>query len=219
MTEYPILMNEFSVRAILDGRKTQTRRVIKPQPRYCTSLFLSPVWLWRKQDYTFDSEFQLKRALIENCPYGAPGDRLWVRETWQLWHQVGPEGCYEIWGDGNNQHGIPKSCPESKNGWPWMLAYRANGEIDDMKWRPSIHQPRWASRISLVIEDVRVQRVRDISYQDILAEGINLHPTHDDSVLAFIGLWDSVNPVSHRYYENPWVWAITFGVDGGISYD
>ena len=143
MTERPILFSAEMVRAILEGSKTQTRRVIKPVPTFngggaCHDAdalqqdYVEPHWVFP-----------------EICKYGAPGDLLWVRETW---------GQYPI-----------ELNPEPCDAW-----YKAtsNGPPPPFKWRPSIHMPRWASRITLRITDVRVERLQDISEDDARAEGV-----------------------------------------------
>ncbi len=130
------------VRAILDGRKTQTRRVIKEK-------------LMRGEG-----------AHVNNCPYGKPGDRLWVRETWQ-----GPLFYDEI----------PEDWNSDKYKTPEYCYYKASGDSCDFtdsddnfveRWSPSIHMPRWASRILLEVTNVRVERLHDISEEDAIAEGL-----------------------------------------------
>lgn len=173
MRERGIIFSAPMVRALLAGHKTQTRRVIKPLWSRCLDLGDE------------DDREQARR----DCPHGAPGDRLWVRETWGAWPHAG--GGVRI---------------ES-------LRYRATDERppdagDAWRWRPSIHMPRWASRITLELEQVRVERVHRMEYCDALAEGV-------ESLAHFRHLWDSLN--SERGYpwaSNPWVWAITFRVLG-----
>ena len=173
MKEYPILFSGPMVRAILEGRKTMTRRVIRPLG-----------------DHSYWSG---------NCPYGQPGDRLWVQETW--------------WTNGENKS--IESC-----------AYRARDKSPDHmlgeKWHPSIHMPRWASRLTLENISVRVERVQDISEEDARAEGVdpivdalgNIYAQDGYSIgyrLAFTDLWDSIN--AKRGYScesNPSVWVVEF---------
>lgn len=192
MKERSIIFNSEMVQAILEGRKTQTRRVIKPQPKYTLDKSLSPVDI--------------------PCPYGKPGDLLWVRETWQMLERWGTEfgGApyeYDLY-DG----AIPKE--QSRN---IFIEYRADG-YGDGPWHPSIFMPRWASRIMLEVTGVRVERVKDISWDDALAEGIYHHGktccsidmfsvlaeeelTHgydtpgccDSPVGSFSYLWDSIH--------------------------
>ena len=211
MNARPILFAGPMVRALLEGRKTQTRRVVKPQP-IGNSLFLAgsrvvegmTVWGAR-------------------CPYGQPGDLLWVRETWQEFFVDELPTARRNGRPG--RMGIPAQ-PERRA----MVAYRADGEMDDHSvhgaavWRPCIHMPRWASRVTLRIADVRVQRLRDISEADARAEGshqegaqtgrIDANGTPEEVgsyVLGFYGTWTQINGIS-SWDANPWVWALTFAV-------
>lgn len=200
MKERPILFSGAMVRAILNGRKTQTRRVLK-------GLALS--WL---DEFMFTPEFV---ADPDNamCPFGVPGDRLWVRETWlqeydpitvksyfpprALYKATESRHCVQFDGDGFaeiNKDGTEKS-----------------------PWRPSIFMPRWASRITLEITKVRVERLQEISEEDCLAEGC---PDALGSEYCIDGmscrkawyadLWDSINGKNHPWASNPWVWVIEF---------
>lgn len=240
--ERPILFSGEMVRAILNGRKTQTRRVVKPQPEYhvdagimetyprvCGPEWFEPVVIDRHGEeqpgeevfgiYSEDGEYGCK------CPY-PPGTRLWVRETWleldkeHWWDSSQPkEATYltgEHWG-------------ERKNG----IAYRASTDTegDDIrreygyKWRPSIFMPRWASRITLEVTEVRVEKLNSISEEDARAEGIvtkwlqrgkdgELSEWCDrygnTAIKLFRELWDSINGKKHPWESNPWVWAYTF---------
>jgi hypothetical protein len=194
MTDHPILMSAPMVRAILAGTKTQTRRAIKPQPESrpgmgCTRL----VFKNRKGAPLLEEALEAPGPLLRNalCPYGSPGERLWLRETW---------------------------APLTKG-----YAYRADpcwNASPDGRWRSSIHMPRAASRITLEITEVRVQRLQDISEADAVAEGIV--PTHDgyglpdgshfhaaDPRICYWSLWDSINGQGSTE-SNPWVWAVSF---------
>lgn len=168
----PIPFSASKTRAILDGRKTMTRLVIKPQP--CSNVVISG---------SFEAP----------CPHGKPSDRLWVREAFN-------------------------TC----GGKPF---YRADGELHpDWKWRQSMRMPRWASRITLEITAVRVERLRDISEEDAKAEGMSDVPYIMDweqdirgfgpgSITRprFRHLWDRYNAKrGHGWDTNPWVWVITF---------
>ena len=169
MKERPIIMTGESVRAILEGRKTQTRRVIKPQPRNGKD--------WR-------------------CPYGQSGGRLWVRETWQAQSITG-----EWW------HKVKKDERPLHN---WSVVDRATlpASLNEMppKWISPLFMPRWASRITLEVTGVRVERVQDISEDDAIAEG-----TGSTSVYRL--LWDSINAKrGYSWDSNPWVWAVGFKI-------
>ena len=210
MKEKPILFSGPMVRAILEDRKTQTRRVMKIQPRPHVDVSAGFV----DGRYTDGAQFY-------KVPYGQPGDRLWVRETFALWHRTSVEYSLE-WDT------ITDKAADALEvyGQNIQIAYRADGE-DDSGWRPSIFMPRWASRITLEITEVRVQRLQDISEEDAIAEGIgkqflpdlkgNRFHWHDDkqdrcttAAAAFHGLWDSINGKTYPWYSNPFVWAITF---------
>jgi hypothetical protein len=199
--ERPILFSGPMVRAVLDGRKTQTRRVVKhPGDFLGAGGRHGGDWddprLWGWEDPEHPSHFIVLAREPEpgdvpvRCPYGVPGDRLWCRETWAP--AVDDNGRFAFYAASN-----PDPSPFS------------------FRWRPSIHMPRWASRISLEIAEVRVQRLREIGAADIVAEGIHpIGPEHHPKVLRddFRTLWDSINgkrPVC-AWDDNPWVWAISF---------
>lgn len=202
MKERPILFNAEMVKAILSGRKTQTRRMVK---------FLL-------RDVNMGCELagnelagEVKAGDYSNCPLGKPGDQLWVRETWS---------------DVNNA-----GCPS--------VAYRADGEVRDLgeedgeeadpnlekywfatwypdlingtegRWRPSIHMPRWASRINLLISGVRVERLDDISLHDARCEGIVDHHNVGQEKYLFSRLWRDIYG-EESWSDNPWVWVIEF---------
>lgn len=229
MKERPILFNADMVRALLDGRKTQTRRILKSQPPEGCGLIevgtFAPIVIDRKGEqqpgpdtfgaFSEDGEWGLK------CPYGQPGDRLWVREAFQ-----GPLV------DGEEMEKDPsyfKNMSRYKN--PKHCAYRASGDsceyVDPdgdliQRWRPSIHMPRWASRITLEIVSVRVERLKSISKTDAEAEGVErhgdswrdyTHPTEChfalDARTSFATLWKSINGVD-SWNGNPWVWVVEF---------
>lgn len=185
--ERPILFNGAMVRAILDGSKTQTRRVCKGQ-----------------RELSNNHDFQLDR-----CPYGKSGDRLWVRETWSKSKQPYLSGHIFYRADGET------------NGKQFALSYVER----ESKWRPSIHMPRWESRILLEVTNVRVERLQDISEEDARLEGItcggclncggnescSCEDPKPDARDSFIWLWESINGQGSWIY-NPWVWVIEFKV-------
>ncbi len=185
------------VRALLQSTKTQTRRVVKPQPvarqgmvnaRYCGHPNL---WL---RDGKCDITDPAKEW---RCPYGQPGDRLWVRETFSHFER--------------NDQLKPGA----------EIFYRAEDECLELRpWRPSIHMPRWASRITLEITGVRVERLQDISEADAMAEGAPpSHPSIDRISREFgyadfprswyAQLWEQINGPG-SWDANPWVWAVEF---------
>lgn len=191
------------VRALLDGTKTQTRRVVKQ------SLERLGDGDWHAFDhkginYRVNARHTTVVAwanLLQFCPYGQPGDRLWVRETWQHSnHPYGPadESCAifyraDYWDDPHGMDG--EKSPEGK--------YR--------EWRPSIHMPRWAFRILLEIVSVRVERLQDISRGDAMGEGCPFPnmAQGDDPRQWYADLWESLNGPG-SWAADPWVWVIEF---------
>lgn len=206
--ERPILFSGPMVRAILDGRKTQTRRALNPQP---TKPHYVP---FGHADGAVGAIFNDQPGInhgdhVERywCKW-QPGERAWIRETWD-------------WVAGTTRDQWKVERFERK-------AYKADGCLPvSGKWHPSIHMPRWMSRITLEITDVRVQRLHDISAKDILAEGAVERAHHDQHLgkmpvsafdkCAYVDLaslwsagWDSINKKKHPWASNPWVWAISF---------
>ena len=207
MKERPILFSAPMVRAILAGTKTQTRRVVKPQPVELPD--------FNRGRMSYNVRGNVYRAwnpavMDPSCPYGQTGDRLWVRETFM-----------DLRGTGVEHRPDPRGPLQ-------RYAYAADhqpGSFGDearksygLKWKPSIHMPRWASRITLEITGVRVERLQDISEADAQAEGCSLEcmtPTGDDSGSAIYGpggylaLWESINGAG-SWDVNPWVWVVEF---------
>lgn len=212
MKERPILFSGPMVRAILEGRKTMTRRVVKL--RYGADVVVTNGQVWKpaRVDY----------AGYVDCPYGQVGDRLWVRETWQ-----GPLIDEEL------EEEFHQSPDYFKK--PEFCAYRATDTLDAINadgealgWRPSIHMPRWASRILLEITGVRVERLHEISEADAQAEGVERVvagvgwrrycdpdseevgvPPCGDARRSFRSLWKLING-DESWNANPWVWVVEF---------
>lgn len=178
MKEHPILFSGPMVRAILDGRKTQTRRVVNPQPKVVHDFY---------PDGTLETERLFRNGGRIRCPYGVRGDRLCVRETWGKAPHAHLSGHVPIL----YKVGPPSIDPD----YP-------------VKWKPSIHMPRWASRITLEVVDLAVQPVQTISKADAIAEGI--WECYEDPKGAFRALWESINADRAPWDSNPWVWAVTF---------
>jgi hypothetical protein len=242
MKEHPIIFSGPMVQAILDGRKSVTRRVIKPQP---------PSWITHGRYRCFGATDDLPWELCSDegasagfvrCPYGKPGDRLWVRETWAIAYWEGAE--YQVdYGTGIEHDAWPVSYDGSlaelaQNPPPdWHIVYRAecatSAEIETFKWRPSIHMPRWASRITLEVIGIRVERVQDITEPDAIAEGVGYGYqmnagwpdyghiedgictlTQDTAVMSFATLWDSINAKrGYSWDSDPWVWVVEFELE------
>jgi len=236
MKERPIIMGAESVRAILEERKTQTRRVINPR-KYNVGGWDMPV---SKSDIeagypVYQDNNGDFHSVVERCPYGKVGDRLWVRESWGV-------GCR----------------PDPNSGWVDGIEYKADEVylddrealhlrvIDDQDlykyekegWSSPIFMPRWASRITLEITDIRVDRVQDITEEDAIAEGTRKdldgwtdyskkHVNNQDypkfggmcrkiletATESYRTLWDSLNTKrGYPWEKNPWVWVVTFKV-------
>ena len=200
MKERPILFSAPMVRALLDGTKTQTRRVVKPQPpaHMQTARNLGD-GNWQ---FVNDVHMLADAASTWRCPYGQPGDRLWVREKWRGVVNIAPPGSYE--------YAVAHHIPDQEH--CRRVEYAATQQADTDPWRPSIHMPRWASRITLEITGVRVDRLQDISEADAAAEGVSAKHTADANYTAreaYAVLWESINGPG-SWDENPWVWVVEF---------
>ncbi|MDW5376800.1 hypothetical protein R6258_07685 [Halomonas sp. HP20-15] len=201
MKERPILMNGEMVRALLDGRKTQTRRVVKPtKDRNGSGCELAPC----------EIAGEINNGDYHLCPYGQPGDRLWVREAWTAgyYHNAdaddGPQVSVIYRADSAD---MTHAAPSYELAEEWERSYSEDGP-DDPRWRPSIHMPRWASRIMLEIVSARVERLQEISKADALAEGIT-HRTMNCPRHEYFQLWNDINgDMAHE--ANPWVWVVEF---------
>lgn len=215
--ERPIVFSGPMVRAILSGRKTQTRRVVKPQPTRLEWFEHQKGWLGSFRD---DAGSQANPHRMVPCPYGEPGDRLWVRETFST-DAISMYPCPRAWyratdfndrSDLNDWHVCPK---ESRGRWADCLACWEEREGRKFRWRPSIFMRRELSRITLEIVSVRVERLQDISEADAVAEGVGGErdeydmPKWPSATAAFDALWCSINGVE-SYKANPWVWVVEF---------
>lgn len=215
MADKPILFSAPMVRALLDGRKTQTRRLLKRPSWAQTKLW--PEGIMTEQD--IDGRlfwFDKNTGCLSLLPVHQPRNRLWVRETWTTHSTFA--------------HLPPRQIPVSKVFYAADNAYAPS----NTPWRPSIFMPRWASRMTLVVTAVRVQRLQDIGEKDAVAEGIQrIHGGyHDDDDVyenyvdqdgpafggrdaakrSYASLWDSLNYDRLRWANNPWVVAYTFTV-------
>ncbi len=200
MKERPILFSAPMVRALLAGTKTQTRRIFKPERmtwdangRYTTHAMRGG-----ELSITGSGPFE-PSSWLHYCPYGQPGgDRLYVRETWAAPH------AYD--------HLPPRLIPQDAR-----IHYAATEDRGGLLWRPSIHMPRWASRITLEVTGVRVERLQDISAADARAEGCPDKPVDGAeqasidllAKLWYHDLWEQINGLD-SWAANPWVWVVEF---------
>lgn len=212
MKERPILFSAPMVNAILAGRKTQTRRIIKPQPEPKGEMHGEQMWHWPnpklEAGYCHTSREAMARLMLSVCPHGVPGDHLWVRETWTgTWLGVSPytavhlhyaaDGSERMAGEAPTEYVLPKAAAKAG------------------RWVTPLFMPRFASRITLGIINVRVERLQDISAEDAWEEGCwppgKPHRCGDpqQTIDAFHELWESING-DGAWAKNPWVWAISF---------
>lgn len=210
MKERPILFSAPMVRALLCDAKTQTRRLVKPQPLFEGGGCWFPA-IGKVDALHYANENHWKKGAAEWCPYGAPGDRLWVKETHAL-------------------YGDPNDAPNARP----LVACRATDEAKTagVRWRPSIHMPRWASRLTLEVTGVRVERLQAITEADAKAEGVRkdygrsvplemsgfVEPWYNyeepdawvsSAAASFASLWRSING-AESWAANPWVWVVSF---------
>jgi hypothetical protein len=221
----PILYNAAMVRAILEDRKTKTRRIINPQ--------FTTVWGGGNSVRNDDKDYVSIHVNITmpdgnwkwiRCPYGKPGDQLWARETFVLERWDSEIGAPPFVSDRPTQY-HPGDGSEFDSEYWLRPHYRATdpapdlsyGEEDDpkCKWTPSIFMPRWASRIELEIIKIHVERLQDISKEDALAEGVRESHFHQPAdwmdVDHYHELWNSINAKRGFGWDtNPYVWVVEF---------
>lgn len=240
MKEHPILFSAPMVRADLEDRKTMTRRGVKPQPELVevsndvpfgkAGHHSSTGWVWRGEQLTELGE----QGFLARCPYGQAGDRLWVKETFFAWGRW--ETRYSAKKGRDEWHFIDITlesghsyCYAADGGQPTLLGGRRSAGITPTWWkRPAIFMPRAASRITLDVTGVRVERLQAISEADAIAEGIERDETHPElwkrgplrgdirptpwtgfPKLAFQALWEGINGTD-SWDANPWVWVVQF---------
>lgn len=224
MKERPILFSGEMVRAILDGRKSMTRRVMKVQPPsdgYSLATCISTTWPKSEEGKSHWVKVDNSRGfpnIVENqgiyfsCPYGQVGDRLWVKETW----------VQAVTNKGPIDNVVYKADCLDKHGDYW---HSVASDINDVKWRSPIFMPRWASRITLEITELRVEKLQEISDEDALMEGVDKNMRSRFGYVAkdseeefnftqakstFKLLWDSINAKKYPWDSNPYVWVIGF---------
>ncbi|HEY4722198.1 MAG TPA: hypothetical protein VII92_10150 [Anaerolineae bacterium] len=193
------------IRAIIEGHKTQTRRIVSQS----------------NLDQMERDTLKYGKADYGICPYGQRGDRLWVRETWAVfWTESEPYVDQSVW---DVPHQIEYRA-DAQTKYPGEWPDYCGDDPECAKWRPSIHMPRSASRITLEVVRVRVERVQDITEEDAIAEGMQVAEGHMHAPLipnavmipythrdAFNGLWDAINDKRGFGWDtNPWVWVIEF---------
>jgi hypothetical protein len=222
--ERPILFSAPMVRALLDGSKTQTRRIVKLPHANALGQWEPTMIGGENGGRTAAGVVIPAQGAIWHtrtgdclaCPYGQPGDRLWVRETWR---GVVPINAP----DAPAEYAVARYIPDQEN--CRRIEYAATQARDGEPWRPSIHMPRWASRILLEIVSVRVERLQDISGADARAEGCpcyvcgrsmdgrsedDCHCFHRQADASdYRTLWESINGAG-SWAANPWVWVVEF---------
>lgn len=230
MKERPILFSAPMVRAILAGKKTQTRRIVKPQPEITRDMFPTSAATMRADGSSTNFVFKIterpgiyrclgsKNFAAEFCPYGQPGDRLWVRETCHA--EEKPSGLDGVRYLADNHFQPIENSPGAAFKWMHLNAYRAEAGARV----PSIHMPRWASRITLEVVGVRVERLNDCSEEDARAEGVktdgvivlDMPSRPATAVECYETLWEQING-DGSWAANPWVWVVEFKVIEGGS--
>ncbi|EAC0780278.1 hypothetical protein DUQ83_22620 [Salmonella enterica subsp. enterica] len=217
MKERGMIFNSEMVRAILDGRKTQTRRPVKPQPELTERSGFS--WNGVVFGSGSDDRGTNRNFAHVKCPFGKPGDRIWVRETFRV-HSRASDVATLVY-----RASVRNSWTEQTHRVPVAVC---NKPATPEKWTPSIHMPRWASRLLLEITDVRVERVQDISQIDAIAEGGPPdHPSFskisremgfsDWPRSWFAQTWWGIYG-REAWNTNPWVWVIEYKrVEGGAA--
>ncbi|WP_368760169.1 hypothetical protein [Klebsiella michiganensis] len=218
MKEHGMIFNGEMVRAILDGRKTQTRRIMKPQPEPCPR---GGHW-WPSNVFKtmlhVEEEMQNGKGgwgglVGDACPFGDVGDHIWVRETFRV-HSRATDVATLVY-----KASVRNSWTDQTHRVPVAVC---NKPATPEKWTPSLHMPRWASRILLEITDVRMERLNAISEHDAQAEGVaklrggfwqHYQPGWTQHQLSargsFITLWKSIYG-EESWNSNPWVWVIEF---------
>lgn len=230
MRERPIIFSGPMVRAILDGRKTQTRRVLRKQPPFLASIrhgwFSAPIYGFTDEDCPAANWWKIR------CPYGQPGDRLWVRETWKYWDWT-EDGMPWIKYDADDSTSFFDSTVTEEwadrigDIWSELSVeknYSIDGSARDRKFRPSIHMPRWASRITLEIVNVRVERLQKISEEDAIAEGARWKDFMKSGSGMQLPGWSMEDPFPNSHAECLGTARMAFGnfinkLHGGVNWN
>lgn len=215
----PILFSVEMVRALLDGRKTQTRRVISPHKKFPNDNICRPDMAFFDHQVWFHGEYESVGVMVD-APYSV-GDLLWVRETWRGIVQINAP-----WGP--LEEGVARYVPDRR--FCKGVEFKASHVDNDEPWQPSIHMPRWVSRLTLRVTNVRAERLQDISETDARAEGVRKaevrghtlwsgrgteRPTLPSARQAFLGhIWTDLygEHETKSVGANPWVWVYEFEV-------
>jgi hypothetical protein len=202
---WPILFSAPMVRAILEGRKTMTRRVVKVCYDHLDAGLTAPEWIQPGQAAFVSMSDPVGGGCdIVTCPYGVSGERLWVRETFGEANghdRSGGGRCIVYRADNAAKYIMADDGGEGEKKWLGEPPRHADGPV---RWSPSIFMPCWASRITLEVTGVRVERLQDITEEDCEAEGVG---GYDD----FANIWDCINKSrGYAWSLNPWCWCITF---------
>lgn len=197
--ERPILFSGPMVRAILEGRKTETRRIVRTGSYPHAGIAWWEPAVEPGNEGRWSAKDGLGGIFHIPCPYGQPGDLLWARETWAEFYASSRGDRHEA-----------------------GVCYAADGGVrrdGQHAWRPSIHMPRWASRLTLRVLDVRVERLQEITAKGVCAEGIELIDMPRAPIASAFGTlgrfaraWDAINGKRAAWESNPWVWVIRFEV-------
>lgn len=224
MSDRGVIFTGDSVRGIIAGRKTQTRRLMKPQPELTENAGIA----WKRGLYGMHTDGTPHvTELLKHCPYGVPGDNLWVRETWydDLSPPPPPPAERERHEDGSVEgieYRASHDCTNFEAGCPC----NPEGDGKRSEWRSPRYMPRWASRLTLKVTGVRVERVQGISDDDAIAEGVQKSacglwcgrphraqgmPTqHNTPREAFASIWDNINGKRAPWSSNCWCWVVDF---------
>lgn len=222
-----------NVLKVIDGCKVQTRRVMKPQPRW-----IDGMWRWRSSRgvHKYWKAGDVPEGVIACSPSGVAGDRIWVREAF-AYSMKDVDSAFDEPPTADTHDIVYRASREGTGSW--TRYEEVDGKMVqstiDPPWRPARHMPRWASRILLELTEVRVQRLQEINALDIRAEGITCAADVADEMhcgfrpgvdpcpgllagsparKGFIGLWNEINHKGLTWGDNPWVWAYTFKVVG-----
>lgn len=229
--ERPILFSAPMVRALLEGRKTQTRRIAVVQPFLDTFGLWQVFYPWGEGGHGIyktraEMERELHNVALPRCPYGNPGDHLWVRENAYI---APPNFCSKQGCTTTDADGVPRLVTYAASMSPLGVEMTRGYGV---KQTPSIHMPRWTSRLTLEVESIRLEPLHDITEADARAEGVmpdaetykamnhlrgqeaaQALPRHLRSARDhFAGLWDGINGSRAPWAKNPWVWVVGFKV-------